>query len=245
MPPTIPTIDLSLPHPTVVDLIRTACLTHGFFQITKHQFSPVIHQTLLDYFKRFFALPISEKSRFKRHSYVVSGYEAFQTYSLQASRGKPDLNESFTTTSVVYDDDSGWPVETEENGLIGLNECCRTFHPAMEELSKKIAGYIAEGLGLDNTYFDDYFYKPSTSFRTIHYFTGDDGEKIDDGEERIGAGLHSDWSLMTVLWQDNVGGLQVLDPDSGEFIPVCIVAFILLFLFCWILVGPSIILENT
>lgn len=181
----------------------------------------MLQQTLFDYSKRLFTLPTSEKIRYKRASHIKSGYEAFQSYSLEATRGKPDLNEAFSAQSEFYDDDSGWPVETEENGLIGFKECCRTYHPTMEGLSKTIAGYIAEGLGLDKTYFDEYFFKPTTSFRLIHYFTGE--EKIEDGEERIGAGLHSDWSLMTVLLQDNVGGLEVLDPDSGTFIPVCIV----------------------
>lgn len=230
MSPTIPTIDLSLSRLAVVEFIRTACLTHGFFQIVSHQFPPLLRQDVFEYSRRLFALPTAEKIRFKRPEHNYSGYEAFQSYSLQATRGTPDLNEGFGIASVFYDDASRWPAETPGNGLIGFKACCRQYHSAVEELAKTLAGYVAEGLELDKDYFEDYFFRPMTQARLIHYFVDDaqEGDTGNDGKQRIGAGLHSDWGLLTVLSQDDVGGLEVYDPYSESFIPVRVVCIVCL-----------------
>lgn len=227
MSPAIPTIDLTLPRLAVVEFIRTACLTHGFFQIISHQFPPLLQRTVFEYSRRLFALSTAEKTSFKRPEHNYSGYEAFQSYSLQSTRGTPDLNEGFGIASVFYDDASRWPAETPGNGLIGFKACCRQYHSAMEELAKTLAGYVAEGLELDKGYFEDYFFRPMTQVRLIHYFVDDqEGDTDDGGKQRIGAGLHSDWGLLTVLSQDDVGGLEVYDPNSESFIPVRVVCIV-------------------
>lgn len=221
----IPTIDLSLPRLTLVELIRTVCLTHGFFHIISHEFPPLLKQEAFEYSKRLFALSAAEKIRFKMSENHYPGYEAFQSYSLDDTNATADLNEGFGMTAVCYDDETRWPVETAENQLIGFKACCQQYHAAMEELSKKLAGYIAEGLGLEEGYFEEYFVKPMTQVRLIHYFQGEEADIVDDGKPRIGAGLHSDWGLFTILSQDNVGGLEVYDLNSESLIPVRIVIF--------------------
>lgn len=223
MSTTIPTIDLSLPRLTLIELIRTACLTHGFFHIISHEFPPLLTQAAFEYSKHLFALPTAEKNGFTMSENHFPGYQAFQSYSLDKTNTTADLNEGFGMTAVCYDDETRWPAETAENELIGFKACCQQYHAAMEKLSKKLAGYIAEGLGLEEGYFEEYFVKPMTQVRLIHYFQGEEADIVDDGKPRIGAGLHSDWGLFTILSQDNVGGLEVYDPDSESLIPVRIV----------------------
>lgn len=225
----IPTIDLSLPRQTVVEFIRTACLKHGFFQIVSHGFPPLLRQTTFEYSKRFFMLPTAEKNNIKVTGNALPGYEAFQTYLLDPNNTTPDSNEGFRIVSEFYDDETRWPMETAENELIGFKACCYQYYLTMEELAKTLVEYITEGLGLEKGYFNEYFIRTMTQARLIHYFADhrdEGGELVNDGKPRIGAGLHSDWGLFTVLSQDDVGGLEVYDPDSESFIPVRIVYFV-------------------
>ena len=117
-----------------------------------------------------------------------------------------------------------WPEESEENGLVGFREICRAYYAYVEGLARIVAGLIAEGLGLEREYFGAYFERQMAHCRLIHYFSdseeGDRGEKEGEKKNDIGIGLHTDWGLITVLLQDDVGGLQVLDSKTGGYIPV-------------------------
>ncbi|EEQ89644.2 2OG-Fe(II) oxygenase [Blastomyces dermatitidis ER-3] len=117
------------------------------------------------------------------------------------------------------------PEETVGNGLIGFRETLTECFRAVGEQGRKLSELIAEGLGLEPSYFDGYFRQQESLCRLIHYKTperdGGDEENGKDKHDDIGASLHSDWDLLTVLLQDNVGGLQVLDLKKTQtYIPV-------------------------
>jgi isopenicillin N synthase-like dioxygenase len=66
---------------------------------------------------------------------------------------------------------------------------------------------IALSLGLEASYFDDrYTREPLTLFRIFNY-PGDPMMPAD--EPRWGVGEHTDYGLLTILKQDDTGGLQV------------------------------------
>ena len=79
---------------------------------------------------------------------------------------------------------------------------------------------IALGLGLSSSETEKLLKLHSSQnnqLRLLHY------PQIE--KQRVAAGLvrrmpaHQDWSTLTMLWQDDVGGLEVLDPETGEYIP--------------------------
>ena len=116
-----------------------------------------------------------------------------------------------------------WPDESDGNGngLVGFRETCREYYAYVEGLARMVAGIIAEGLGLETEYFAGYFERQMAHCRLIHYFAEEGGTEDEDKENNdIGIGLHTDWGLITVLLQDDVGGLQVLDGKTGEYISV-------------------------
>jgi isopenicillin N synthase-like dioxygenase len=74
---------------------------------------------------------------------------------------------------------------------------------------------IALSLGLDAAYFADrYTREPLTLFRIFNY-PGDPAAP--DEEPRWGVGEHTDYGLLTILKQDDTGGLQV--KSGGGWIP--------------------------
>ncbi|KAK2813814.1 hypothetical protein FQN50_000215 [Emmonsiellopsis sp. PD_5] len=220
----IPIISLTQPHSTTISAIRSACLTHGFFQITDSAIPPPLQSRLLTLMKTYFALPERFKLSTPKNDHIHGGYEAFQKYSLQTGRGKPDLNEGYCIAPDYVDDDvnSVWPEETAENGLIGFRQTCREYYDVVGEQGRKLAGLIAEGLGLERSYFDEYFARQMAHCRLMHYYAPPPEQEnpAGSGQDNIGAGLHTDWGLITLLLQDNVGGLQVLDRQTNTYIPV-------------------------
>ncbi|GAD91655.1 2OG-Fe(II) oxygenase [Paecilomyces variotii No. 5] len=219
----IPLISLSQPRDGLVVAIRTACLSHGFFQVTENPcISASLQAGVLSYMEKFFSQPESLKRTTPKVDHIHGGYETFQRYSLDVARGKPDLNEGFCIAPEFVDDREKemrdpWPMETENNGLIGFKETAREYYRRADELGRFIGGLIAEGLGLPIGYFEEYFEKQMSHCRLIHYYGQESQKKQEDD---IGAGLHTDWGLITILYQDSVGGLEVLDKERGNFIAV-------------------------
>jgi isopenicillin N synthase-like dioxygenase len=95
---TIPTIDLipylndpaSSKAEDIVEQIRNACTTSGFFQITGHDISQNLPERAFVAAKTLFALPDDEKR--KLSGKPGRGYEIIGTQTLEAGK-KPDLKE--------------------------------------------------------------------------------------------------------------------------------------------------------
>lgn len=84
----------------------------------------------------------------------------------------------------------------------------------VENLSLKIMELIAQSLGLPANRFSGYF-KDQTSFIRLNYYP-----PCPSPELALGMGRHKDSGALTVVAQDDVGGLQVKRKCDGEWIPV-------------------------
>ncbi|MCT7341159.1 hypothetical protein N5K55_12095 [Pseudomonas aeruginosa] len=84
---------------------------------------------------------------------------------------------------------------------------------AMTGLGKHLLGMLALSLELPEGYFSDGLDNPMITTRLLHY---PPQPRVGDGNQ-IGAGAHTDWGMITMLLQDDVGGLEVRNAD-GEWI---------------------------
>jgi len=86
-------------------------------------------------------------------------------------------------------------------------EAVLAYLDAMTRLGHTLMEAIALSLGLDPRYFADrYTADPLILFRIFNY----PSRPAPAGQEvQWGVGEHSDYGLLTILWQDDVGGLQV------------------------------------
>ncbi|KAJ8077580.1 hypothetical protein PM082_002012 [Marasmius tenuissimus] len=146
----------------------------------------------------------------------------FDTEELAVIRkGKfPDFKESFDIGDETSPARAGleniWLPEEEIPGFreYALDYCrtCRAFQ--MEQLLPA----LSIGMGLDRDFFNRYHKNGENQLRLAHYPEAPT-EVFETGEKgRIGA--HTDYLTCTILFQDDVGGLEVESPsEPGVFIP--------------------------
>lgn len=80
---------------------------------------------------------------------------------------------------------------------------------------------IALGLGIDEHWFDKFCEPVDNNLRLLHYPGAKKevlgtGNEAEDGTESktVRAGAHTDYGTITLLFQDNAGGLQVRSPNG-------------------------------
>ncbi|KAI5465665.1 hypothetical protein BGZ63DRAFT_348835 [Mariannaea sp. PMI_226] len=127
----------------------------------------------------------------------------------------PDLKESF---EIGREGEPGFPNQwPDENGpTVGFRSDMLGFFDQCKKLHIEVMRAIAVGMGLDETFFDSFVDVGDNTLRLLHYPTvKSEVFKINPGAVR--AGEHSDYGSITLLFQDNRGGLQVKSP-TGQFV---------------------------
>ena len=202
--------------------LRAACVDKGFFYCAGHGIPQGLIDAVFAETKGLFALPEESKLEIEksRVSTCNRGYEVLGGQVLEAG-APPDRKEGYYIGLELPSDDprvaagrfnrgpNVWP-----NGLPGFEPTMAAYFEAMRRLAERLMNGIALSLGLEEDYFDTYKRDPIATLRLLHYPPQRDNAAPDEK----GAGAHTDWGALTLLLQDDVGGLQVLDNASGDWI---------------------------
>ncbi|KAM1322848.1 hypothetical protein ACFX2I_015582 [Malus domestica] len=226
----IPLIDLSLinsPHSVtdprafegLVAEIGNACKDWGFFQVINHGVLLEKRQRIEAAARKFFALPLEEKRKIRRDEGNVLGY-----YDTEHTKNVRDWKEvfDFTVEEPTLVPASPDPEDTEETEWYNqwpeyppeLRNACEEYAREVENLALKLMGLIALGLGLPKDRFNSYF-KNQTSFLRLNHYPPCPSPQL-----ALGVGRHKDGGALTVLAQDDVGGLEVKRKTDGVWIRV-------------------------
>ena len=92
---------------------------------------------------------------------------------------------------------------------------CQQYGAEMEKLGHKLLELIVLSLGLERGRFRGFFEGGSTSFIRLNLYP-----PCPVPDLALGVGRHKDSGALTVLAQDEVGGLQVKRKSDGEWILV-------------------------
>jgi isopenicillin N synthase-like dioxygenase len=196
--------------------IRAAAIEVGFFYIRDHGVAPEISAAAYAASRRFFALPLAEKRRVeinRRHRGFLKVGEA-----LMHGASRPDLKESFVFGLDLPEDD---PDVQAGKALIGPNiwppalpdmkTALDAYFSAVIECGEQLLRALAVALDKPETFFAPKFRKPLARASVIYYPPQPSG--IED--DQFGVSPHSDYGCLTLLWQDDNGGLQVRGKDGG------------------------------
>lgn len=216
----IPVVDLSaLLNGTdpvaVAKALHRASSEVGFIYVRQHGIDPALIQAARTAAFQFFRRPESEKldiavSPQHRGFLQVGGAKMADDY-------QPDLKESFiwghqdsngqTPDNHPLRGPNQWPESVPELQNLSM----RYFKEAHRVAEALMRGF-AQGLGLEADFFLQSIDEPMSRASYVYYPPG----KEQPG--RMGVGEHTDFGVLTVLCQDDVGGLEVLDLQ-GNWIP--------------------------
>ncbi|RQM04814.1 hypothetical protein DH86_00004246, partial [Scytalidium sp. 3C] len=102
----------------------------------------------------------------------------------------------------------------ETSDLPGFKEDTLAYWKACLILARKLIKGFALSLDLPEDYFDSRTTYPGADGVYNYYPLTTEEEKANDS---VGLGSHTDLQLFTLLWQDSIGGLQVLNSE-GQWI---------------------------
>ena len=197
----------------VAQELRKACQNFGFFYIVGHGISPELQKELEVHSKQFFDQSLESKMQIR----MALGGRAWRGYfpvGGELTSGKPDLKEGLYFGAELGPDD-----ERVKRGLIlhGANlfpanlstfkAIVLEYMEALTNLGHRLMEGLALSLGLSENYFTErYTNDPLTLFRVFHYPSQVNSPELN---APWGVGEHTDYGVLTILKQDDIGGLQV------------------------------------
>ena len=219
----LPLIDvgaLASPNPgdwqAVSREIDFALRSWGFLYVVNHGISEAQISNAFGLAKALFDLPLERKRAIDiRGSRWHHGWGGIGVEQLED--GVPgDLKESFDMGRHLELDDP-----LTQRGLMvygpnqypdipGWREAVEAHYEMMLDLGLRMLGAVAVALQLPPDFFSSKFKNTVSVLRFLHYPPASERTSAD----QLGAGAHSDYGCMTLLVQDNVGGLEVLSPEN-------------------------------
>ena len=196
--------------------IGDACRDWGFFQVVNHGVDPDHLSKVWATIDNFFALPRAVKRTLNRSSDNPWGF-----FDRELTKNQRDKKEIFDIGPEVdpgslrgnpFSGATPWP-----EGQPDFEDAMRAHFNICEQLSQTIVEAICLSLGLPRGRLTKSFEPAHTSFLRLNYYPVED--PLSDIPEEAGAGAdlgihhHSDAGAVTILIQDDVGGLQVFKDD--------------------------------
>jgi|UniRef100_A6VY28 isopenicillin N synthase-like dioxygenase len=220
----IPLIDLSkLIHEsdsvrqTEINALDKACREIGFFYLTNTGIPKELMAALMREAKRFFNQPQDVKNAIDiKDSINHRGYGNIGEEQLDEI-GHADWKETF---DMALDFPKDHPLVAKYPTMYGPNqnpsdpatvEVLQEYYVQAFQVAQKLLTAMAQALSLDNDFFVRCFKDHVTVLRMIHY----PPRPANDHDN--GAGAHTDYGCVTLLLQDQIGGLQVKN-RQGEWV---------------------------
>ncbi|KAI8561000.1 hypothetical protein RHMOL_Rhmol04G0301000 [Rhododendron molle] len=197
----VPVIDLSAiegsdSHEKVVDEIRIASEEWGFFQLVNHGISLNVLDEMIDGVRRFHEQdPEVKKSLYTRDRMNRVRFESnYDLYESKAANWRDTLSISMLVSDQLDPDE--------------IPTACRAaaleYIEHITNLGRTLFELLSEALGLKDDHFNGLECGRGRTF-VCHYYPACPEPKL-----TLGASKHTDPAFLTVLLQDQLGGLQVM-----------------------------------
>jgi isopenicillin N synthase-like dioxygenase len=192
--------------------IGDACRECGFFYVANHGVEESLCRRLEALSREFFSQSEPDKMQIA----MSRGGRAWRGYfpvGRELTSGKPDRKEGLYFGTEVPADHPAVRAGTPLHGpnlfpaIPGFRETVVRYLDSLAGLGHALMSGISLGLGLDERYFQErYSRDPLILFRIFNYPYANTPQ---GGETVWGVGEHTDYGLLTILRQDDTGGLQV------------------------------------
>jgi isopenicillin N synthase-like dioxygenase len=182
----------------IIKQIYQSCHEIGFMYLQNSGISKDLIKQVFSYSKSFFNLPLEVKQKQAwSDEFNNTGYVGLERERLDPN--KPgDLKEAFNVN---------------KQAAIGIDTSILAFYDSCTELANTVLQAYALALELPEDFFITRHNQQNHTLRLLHYPSLQTPPK--SGQVR--AGEHSDYGSITLLFQDDVGGLEV-QTASGNWI---------------------------
>ncbi|KAI0543690.1 hypothetical protein F4679DRAFT_577443 [Xylaria curta] len=234
----IPVVDMGSWHngstvdrKRIASELTDACRRVGFVYVVDHGIPAELLEEAFAWSRSLFNLPL-EKKMLAPHPPGPSVHRGYSWPGLEKvsqtiyadkeedkqaeDRKVGDVKESYEIGSEeLLEQPNVW---LPEDVLPGFREFTTKFYWRCFDVAKELLRAISLGIGLDD---EDFFLRfhsgLNNQLRLLHY-PPVEAERLKNNEvARMPA--HSDWGTITMLFQDQSGGLQVEDPNQqGHFV---------------------------
>ncbi|KXJ85711.1 naringenin,2-oxoglutarate 3-dioxygenase [Microdochium bolleyi] len=235
----VPIIDLSdisgteAQRRALAETIRDAAENTGFFYIKNHGIPKDTIDATFKQAQAFFTQPESLKERAsadnskffngwsRKHASKISPTEKRDNREGFSFRYDPRHDPETKDPAAVPEDVKQW-LKVEEfvwEGTSHLPDFRKDLVAYWQEcitLARRMIKLFAMALDAPEDYFDDLVTYPGSD-SVFNYYPKNEGST--EGIVDIGLGAHTDLQCFTFLWQDSVGGLQVLTKE-GQWVKV-------------------------
>ena len=209
----------------VADAVDEACRTVGFMQVLGHGIPTSVTDGLASAMDNFFAEDLDTKKLSVTPRGINRGYSPPKAESLSLSLGvesasrKNDFFEAFNVGSAASDypglglegeadyAENVWPEVPKFRLFV------ERYFAEAQRVSRTMTDIFAHALGLKPGFFDA-FTDHSIDVLRMNNYALPPGTVDLDGD-LIGMSEHTDFGIVTVLWADQVRGLQVLGTDGS------------------------------
>ncbi|KAM7267955.1 hypothetical protein ACFE04_010121 [Oxalis oulophora] len=195
------------------DLIKSACLTHGCFEVINHGVDENLIRSAVEISNEFFDLPMDQKFKAMKTPENPWGYSAAHSERFSS---KLQWKETF---SVQFYQDLMNPVvveffkeklgkDHEQQGWV-FQEYCEAMH----KLGLAIMELLAISLGIDRLHYKKFFEDACSIMRSNYY------PWCPEPDSTVGIAPHCDPVSLAILHQDDVGGLEVFSDNKWQTVP--------------------------
>ncbi|MEL6957992.1 MAG: 2OG-Fe(II) oxygenase family protein [Pseudomonadota bacterium] len=190
--------------------------TTGFGYIIGHGIDPALRAAIFKASGHFHALPERQKQAISlnpaHRGYIAINTSTDVTTDL-AEVTKPNQSSSFmmmredevADPATYLSGPNQWP------GLPGFRATCEAYVNAMTELGQRLMRLALQAINVTDTSILKAFDPPTLWLRLLHY----PPQPPQSPDDLYGSAPHRDFGCLTLLAQDDVGGLQVQTPAGA------------------------------
>ena len=192
----------------------------GFGYIEDHGIDPALVAAVFDASRRFHALPLADKMRIAvngAHRGYIPINSSTDVNSTLATVTRPNQSASFMMMreDPVADPDVYLSGPNQWPELSDFREPLETYCAAMSDLGRRLMTIALRAIGAVDNHLLSTFDTPTIWLRLLHY----PPSPLQAPEDLYGSAPHTDFGCLTLLAQDDVGGLQVRTP-AGTWVDV-------------------------
>jgi isopenicillin N synthase-like dioxygenase len=209
--PAVPTVDLRDPDPAALRALDAACADHGFFLLEGHGCTDTFVRAW-DATRRFFAADRALRVAIMRDRDNPMGY--FDRELTKRRRDHKEVFDFVDPASARTDAHNRWPA-----GLPGFRDAMAELYDALSALADRALDLVLDAAGVSAGGRERLrCSRRGSSIRLNHYPVGDPVPAAErEGLAALGEtalGHHTDPGILTLLLQDEVGGLQTRARDG-------------------------------